>query len=111
MRSVLRRALCLAAAWLWITGAHGEDLARGQSIYETRCIGCHGTSVHNRASRKATDFAGVRAAVARFAGEVGGAWQPDEIDDVSAYLNRLYYRYPCPVEICKAAKQAAAEPR
>jgi mono/diheme cytochrome c family protein len=99
--------LCLSAAAVCAANAQAQDLARGRAIYETRCIGCHSTSVHTRESRKATSFAGVRAAVARFAGEAGGVWQADEIDDVAAYLNQLYYRYPCPPEICKTAKQAA----
>jgi hypothetical protein len=92
---------------LGIGGARSEDLSRGRAIYETRCVGCHGTSVHSREARKAKDFAGVRAAVQRFAGEAGGVWQTEEINDVAAYLNQLYYRYPCPPEWCKTAKQAA----
>jgi mono/diheme cytochrome c family protein len=103
----MQLALFLGATSGCATNAQAEDLARGRAIYETRCTGCHNTSVHTRESRKASSFAGVRAAVARFAGEAGGVWQPDEIDDVAAYLNQLYYRYPCPPEICKTAKQAA----
>lgn len=110
MKSHVRLALYLSAAVLGIGSGHAEDLARGRAIYETRCIGCHGTSVHVREARQATDFAGVRAAVARFAREVGGTWAQDEIDDVAAYLNQLYYRYPCPPEVCKVAKRASATP-
>lgn len=111
MKMGMRFALCAAAAAVGMVNSHAEDFRRGRAIYETRCMGCHGTSVHNRDARRATDFAGVRAAVARFAREAGGVWEPDEIDDVAAYLNQRYYRYPCPPEVCKVAKQAAVTVR
>jgi len=104
-----KRLMLGVGAWLCIAGAQAEDLARGQAIYQTRCIGCHTTSVHDRESRKAKDFDELRAAVVRFAGEVGGVWQPDEIDDVAAFLNQSYYRYPCPPAICRTAKRAALD--
>ncbi|MGA8055282.1 MAG: cytochrome C [Burkholderiales bacterium] len=97
-----------AIALLALSPARAQDLARGKAIYETRCIGCHSMGVHVRESRKARDFAGVRAQVVRWTTEAGGTWTPEEIDDVAAYLNELYYRYPCPVTVCKADKAGAA---
>jgi mono/diheme cytochrome c family protein len=99
--------LAVAAACVVGGLGHAEDIARGRAIYETRCVGCHSTSVHNRESRKAKDFAALRVTVVQFAAEAGGVWQRDEIDDVTAYLNQLYYRYPCPPEVCRGGKQAA----
>jgi mono/diheme cytochrome c family protein len=107
MTSKLGLAMGIALAALVSGGGHAQDLERGRAIYAMRCVGCHNSSVHKRESRKAQDFVAVRAAVARFSAEAGGTWQPDEIDDVAAYLNRLYYRYPCPPDVCRSAKQAA----
>ncbi|MCX7893816.1 MAG: cytochrome c [Burkholderiales bacterium] len=97
----------LAAALAAPLAAHAQDAARGRALYETRCIACHSTSVHNRSARKATDFEGVRAQVVRWSREAGSPWTAEEIDDVSVYLNELYYRFPCPRTICRSEARAA----
>jgi mono/diheme cytochrome c family protein len=78
------------------------DAQRGKLLYETRCIACHASSVHNREARKATSFDGLRAQVLRWSAESGGGWAADEIDDVTRYLNQHYYGLPCPQTVCKA---------
>ena len=75
---------------------------RGSVLYETRCNACHASSVHQRSARKAETFDALRAQVLRWSAEVGGSWSADEIDDVTLYLNQLYYRFPCPQSLCKA---------
>jgi hypothetical protein len=35
---------------------------------------------------------------------MGGAWKDAEVDDVTTYLNELYYKYPCPPAICPEKK-------
>jgi mono/diheme cytochrome c family protein len=82
------------------------ELQRGRALYDTRCIGCHDRSVHQRESRLAQDFASLRAQVVRWNANVGGEWRIEEIDQVSAYLNDRYYKFPCPPEICKAPVRA-----
>ena len=78
------------------------DAERGNVLYETRCNACHASSVHNREARKAKSFAALRAQVLRWSAQAGGAWSAGEIDDVTLYLNRRYYRFPCPLDLCKA---------
>jgi mono/diheme cytochrome c family protein len=87
--------------------ASAQDAARGKELYETRCVGCHSRSVHNRASRKAGSFEAVRTEVSRWNKELGGTWRAEEIDDVSVYLNDRYYKFPCPQSVCKVDKRAA----
>jgi mono/diheme cytochrome c family protein len=82
--------------------AIAADPVRGSALYETRCIACHASSVHQRSARKAESFDGVRAQVLRWSAVVGGSWSADEIDDVTLYLNQQYYRFPCPQSLCKA---------
>jgi mono/diheme cytochrome c family protein len=74
---------------------------RGRALYEVRCLGCHGQSVHSRARRVASDFESVRAWVARWNDAVGARWSADEVDAVAVYLNQTYYRFPCPPTVCK----------
>ena len=84
------------------------DAERGRILYETRCSACHANSVHKRSARKAKSFDGVRAQVLRWSAEAGGNWTRDEIDDVTQYLNRRYYGFPCPSSVCKANQASLA---
>ena len=114
-RALMRGAMTIAAATLLVvtqsagaqSGVGQGDLARGQSLYETNCGGCHDRSVHGRAERSARTFEEIRAYVVRWQKEVGVSWQPDEIDAVTAYLNERYYRFPCPTTVCAAPRAAA----
>jgi len=87
--------------------AAGAQPERGRALYELRCTGCHGQSVHARVKRVATDFAAVRGWVERWNRDLKLAWSADEIDDVTVYLNDNYYRYPCPPSTCKVISQAS----
>jgi mono/diheme cytochrome c family protein len=99
-------AFALAAA-LVVGGAWGQGKAanpeRGQALYENRCGGCHAESVHGRRNRVAADFAQVRDQVRRWDRNLGGGWSNDELDDVTVFLNKRYYGYPCPSPLCSAA--------
>lgn len=96
----------IASLALGLAGLSGStvaaDAGRGGVLYETRCVACHATSVHQRNARKATTFDGLRTQVLRWGTEVGGSWSGEEIDDVTLYLNQRYYRFPCPPSVCKA---------
>lgn len=98
MRSaILSVVACLA---VFPSPATAADAVRGRVLYEARCGLCHGTSVHSRSPRTAKDFDGIRIQVRRWAGETGTGWSAEEMDDVSVYLNRRYYRFPCPSSLC-----------
>ena len=84
------------------------DAERGGRLYETRCNACHTSSAHNRSTRKAKSFDGIRAQVARWVAEVGGNWEESDIDDLTLHLNQRYYRFPCPASACKANQAALA---
>jgi mono/diheme cytochrome c family protein len=99
-------ALVAAVLLLFATGtASGApraatDAWRGRALYESHCGGCHADSVHGRAKRQAGDYAAVRAWVVRWRDSLALAWTDAEVDDVAAYVNATYYRYPCPPSIC-----------
>jgi hypothetical protein len=94
----------LTAVALVATGLAGNtfaaDAARGKALYETRCIDCHSTSVHQSTTRKAASFEDIRRQVTRWSGQLGTSWAAGDIDDISVYLNDLYYRLPCPPATC-----------
>ncbi len=100
-----KTTLVAAAAFAFValsTSAMAADTARGRALYESRCDVCHSTGVHERASRKANDFGGIRLQVERWNKQLGGAWGRSEIDDVAVYLNDRFYQYPCPDALCRA---------
>jgi mono/diheme cytochrome c family protein len=107
MLKVVIASLALGFAGLSVSAA-AADAERGGQLYETRCKACHASSVHQRSARKAKSFDGVRVQVLRWSNEVGGTWSGDEIDDVALYLNRRYYRFPCPQSVCKAIQASLA---
>lgn len=82
--------------------AAGADPGRGRALYESRCVGCHSKSVHQRESRKATTFEGVLAQVSRWNDTLGGDWTAEDIEDVTVYLNERYYKHRCPTAVCSA---------
>lgn len=101
-RSTLLALAALAAApALGAAGGTMVEPERGRALYEVHCLGCHGQSVHSREKRAATDFESIRGWVVRWNETIGARWDAGEIDDVAAYLNRTYYRYPCPPTVCK----------
>jgi mono/diheme cytochrome c family protein len=97
--------LIATAAALFAATANAGDLDRGELLYGARCVGCHAESVHNRAARKALTTEGIKAQVRRWNAFLGGAWGEREVNDVTTYLNDLYYRYPCTPEVCPDEKQ------
>ena len=101
---IIKSALALACVTCALAPAHGADAERGGALYAVRCDLCHGTSVHVREARKATSFEGVRAQVARWNAELGGAWSGDEINDVTVYLNKRYYFFACPESVCRSGQ-------
>lgn len=90
--------------------AAAADFERGKTLYSARCVGCHDKSVHNRDARKALTIEGIKAQVRRWDAFLGGAWREEEVNDVTSYLNELYYRYPCPPAVCPEKKASLEGP-
>ena len=70
------------------------DESRGALLYEAHCNACHGTEMHWRSKRLATDWASLLNEVRRW--QAGLYWSDAEIADVASYLNKRYYGFPEP---------------
>lgn len=103
-RAIPVMAAVFSAALLAPAGA--ADFERGKLLYDARCVGCHDKSVHQRDARKALTIEGIRAQVRRWDAVLGSAWREEEVNDVTLYLNELFYRYPCPLTVCTERKAA-----
>lgn len=105
-----RALLCLCALALLgacrspapVVDRSGLDAERGRLLYENACGACHTTRPHWREQRLVRDWDGLVGQVARWQGIAGQGWTRQEIGDVSAYLNRRFYKLPCSEPGCAA---------
>ncbi len=68
--------------------ANGKKLFTG-----SKCNQCHGTEVFTRKDRKVTSLAKLEAQVRRCDSNLNTNWFDDEIIDVTAHLNKQYYKF------------------
>lgn len=77
-------AVCLPAS--------SAEFTRGQALYDNHCKFCHETWVHERDGRHINSLAELRQRVAAWSVHSGLEWTDQEIDDVTDYLSRNFYR-------------------
>ncbi|MCF6189410.1 MAG: hypothetical protein L3J51_02935 [Cocleimonas sp.] len=94
------KKLTLSLAGLLVTVATSTtamaagDEANGKKLYTgSKCNQCHGTEVFTRKDRKVTDLAKLEAQVRRCDSNLNTNWFDDEIIDVTAHLNKQYYKF------------------
>lgn len=97
---VYGKLACALVALFAAPVASAVDTERGRALYEMHCLACHSESVHGRQKRAAKDFDDVRAWVSRWNENLALRWSREEIDDVAAHINRSYYRFACPPDVC-----------
>ena len=76
------------------------DMMRGGELYRTHCNACHTAQVHWREKNLVRSWNDLRYQVSRWQRIAGQNWSREEIEDVAAYLNRIFYKAPCPVPGC-----------
>jgi mono/diheme cytochrome c family protein len=80
-------ALCAPAALAAGNPGNGERL-------HARCLQCHGTEVYVPPKRKVASLAALRRETVRWADMYNPAFTKAQIEDLVAYLNRDFYRFP-----------------
>jgi mono/diheme cytochrome c family protein len=92
-RRPLRHAAALLLSTLYLPApGFAEDFDRGRALYENHCQSCHEDWAHTRGNRKVTTLDDLRARVASWSIHSGLNWGPDEISEVTSYLNRRFYQ-------------------
>ncbi len=97
--SRLPRSLCMLVLGLFCSGPHAQTLSpqtRGQMLYETHCITCHGLQMHWRNNKQARDWGSLNEQVRRWQAAESLQWTQDDVEAVARYLNDSIYRYPLP---------------
>lgn len=93
------------------TAALAADPEEGRQLYENTefsrvmngehrddvtCADCHTPSFYTRKDRQADSYQRLHFWVNSCDNMLGVGWFPEEVDAVTAYLNREYYHYPQP---------------
>lgn len=85
--------LLISVATSTIAMADG-NIANGKKLYKgSKCNQCHGTEVFTRKDRKVTNLSKLEAQVRRCDSNLNTNWFDDEIIDVTAHLNKAYYKF------------------
>jgi hypothetical protein len=83
----------------------GLDTLRGGDLYRTYCNACHTAQVHWREKRLVKSWDDLLFQASRWQRIAGQDWSREEIEDVAAYLNALFYDVPCPQAGCGSSTQ------
>ena len=89
---ILVNRISLLAALLLFAPATYAEFERGQALYENHCRFCHESWAHKRVESRINSLHSLRQRVAAWSVHSGLGWGSDEIDDVTDYLNRHFYR-------------------
>jgi hypothetical protein len=82
-------------------------MIRGGELYRAYCNACHTAQVHWREKSLVHSWDDLRYQVSRWQRMSGQNWSREEIEDVAAYLNQLFYKTRCPVPGCGGGSSAA----
>jgi mono/diheme cytochrome c family protein len=83
------------ALLLFSLPAAAQDAERGKLVYETQCGGCHYKRVHERARADSIvkSMSDLRDQVVLRAGQTGRPFTLEDLEDVTEYLDRSYYKF------------------
>lgn len=68
------------------------DPVRGMEVHKV-CLDCHGTELYTSQNRKIKSLAALRKDVVRWGDYYAPALSAQDVDDVTAYLNRDFYKF------------------
>jgi mono/diheme cytochrome c family protein len=89
----LLMTLALALAAGGAAAQPAPDPARGKSLYETHCGGCHYERLHNRPRARSLvhSLSELHDEVAKRAALTGRPFTLEDLNDIAEYLNQSYY--------------------
>ena len=74
---------------------------RGGDLYRDSCNACHTAQVHWREKRMVQTWDDLIFQVTRWQRIADLRWSQEEVADVAAYLNAVFYDLPCPAAGCR----------
>jgi len=89
------KSLCVLAGALLLVGCTAVpkgDPVRGMEVHKV-CLNCHGTELYTSPKRKIASLDALRKDVVRWGDYYAPALSEQDVDDVTAYLNRDFYKF------------------
>jgi hypothetical protein len=83
-------SLCLLGASSTLLAA---DIKNGKKLQQKNCMSCHDDGMYTRDERRVKDLSALRTQVQRCESTLGLTWFDEEVDDVTAYLNKSFYKF------------------
>ena len=90
--------LVLTTGLLASAVANAADLQRGQMLHENHCRMCHDSIAYKRGDRIATNYVEIQAQVTRWQTNTGLRWSKEDIENVTAFVAKTYYKLPAPTQ-------------
>jgi mono/diheme cytochrome c family protein len=90
---VLARTVVACGILALVSPLARAEFDRGQALYENQCTTCHDSLAHTRENRRVKSMDGLRRQVASWSIHSGLGWSSEEVDDVTDYLDRKFYRF------------------
>ena len=69
------------------------DIENGKKLQQKHCMSCHDDSMYTRDERRVNNLASLRTQVQRCESTLGLTWFDEEVDDVTTYLNKSFYKF------------------
>ena len=78
----------------FVVALRAMEFDRGEALYENHCSACHDPQTHVAGeARHVATLADLRARVAAWGVHSGLNWSAEDVNDVTDYLNRRFYRF------------------
>ena len=83
----------LAAFFVFALPAMAADPAKGKTLHDQKCFGCHDTRQYTRKNRIIHTFEDLEGRVEFCDAASKAGFTPEDIEDVVAYLNKEFYKF------------------
>jgi len=95
---LLYTLLVIAVSAAAPAAASAADPERGRMLHENHCRMCHDSIAYKRGNKIASSYAEIKAQVTRWQTNTGLQWSEADIDSVTAFVAKTYYKLPVPTQ-------------
>jgi len=82
------------AGTLISTSSFASNAANGKKLFtNSKCGTCHGNEIYTSKNRKVKNLKALEAAVRLNDSKLNTNWFDEDVKDVTAYLNKQYYKF------------------
>ena len=90
---MMRLLLVMALLCCPVAVSAAGDPVRGEKLHDS-CLGCHGTVIYQPPQAKVKTPAALKKEIERWNDRMNPKFSKQDIEDLLAYLNRDFYKFP-----------------